>query len=309
MSRFILSITALSVLSVFSVFSAEARAACVVLDEDRDNLSADEQKAASMLLEQALIAQDIDLEDSVDSGGDCGSTWSVSHVRLGESITVALTGVGDSQSMTVGGLEELPDAYARLISALLNDEEVSDTVTRDTVTDAESEEANRVNVEGLTYLQLGGGGGYNDALSVAGGGVLVGMGYRHEMDRWAVDVGGTLLIPTNEDLRFFHIQGQFQALRFVNEQANNTLYAGAGLGLGGGGGFGLEGSAVLGYEMFRATNIRLFFQGVVTFPMHAYDSWISDTSGGYMPYGGLTLGFAFKPPERKAPTSILQVIF
>jgi len=290
MSRFILSITALSVLSVFSVFSAEARAACVVLDEDRDNLSADEQKAASMLLEQALIAQDIDLEDSVDSGGDCGSTWSVSHVRLGESITVQLTGVGDSQSMTVGGLEELPDAYARLISALLNDEEVSDTVTRDTVTAAESEEANRVNVEGLFYLKLGGAGAIHTKQG-DGNGIGLGMGYRYEMDRWAIDIGYSGYLPTNYAANYAHSQLQLQALRFADDQADKTLYYGGGIGLGGGDGFGLEGGLTVGYEMFRATNIRLFVQGDATLPLYRVND-------GYLFYSGVSLGFAFKRQER-----------
>jgi len=146
-------------------------------------------------------------------------------------------------------------------------------------------------------VQLGAGGGYHDSFG-EGGGVLLGGGYRYEMDRWAIDIGSTLLIPTNEDSRFFHFEGSLKALRFIDEKANNTLYAGGGVGVGVGGGFGLEGSAIVGYEMFRAANVRLFIQGALTLPVHNYESWADDYVGGYMPYGSLSLGFAFKPPER-----------
>jgi len=294
MSRLILTLT------VAALLSPQARAACVALDGDRDNLSADEQEAASQLLEQALIVQGVDRVDREDTedSGDCDSTWSVSHVRLGESITVTLSGEGESEMMTVGGLEELPDAYARLIVALLTGEAVADTATRDTVTDDEAEGAGRINVERLLYLQLGGGGLYH---SVDGGrgGIVAGPGLRSELDRWAFDLGLKVSFSPSEPPEYSHGLFQLQVLRFADGTANSTLYYGGGIGLSGGSGSedtekaAPELGVTVGYEFFRATNIRLFTQASLTAPLYSYSLREGTGSEGSVVFADLSLGFAF----------------
>ncbi len=277
---------ALSALSAITL-SAPAYADCVRIDEQRDNLSPDEQRAALGLMEQALR----DAGASID--GDCQVTWELSHARLGSSITATLLGSVAGESFTVSRIEDLPLAYERLAMSVIAGVPVEETATRDTVTAAEADEPARIQSEGLSYVALGGGATLHSSLGPAPG-VALGLGYRYELDRWAVDLGGSVLFPTSDESpdRAWHLGGRLLALRFASGDADTSAYGGLGLGLGlGAGGGGLEPAAALGVAFLRTTDIRLFVQGDLILPAYSYEG----SPGGYMPATSLSLGFAYKP--------------
>ena len=214
----------------------------------------------------------------------------VTHAKLGESITVVMEGPAGSQSMTAASIEELPRVYPRLVQAVIENKPVDATVGRHTVTREEAE-PKRVEADGLAYVQLGYGATFGKDVSH---GPALGIGYRYELDRAAVDVGFQGILPTESadgPIGLSLVRGE--GLYFFNGAGNSSPYLGGGLGLGFvidgyDTNFGLQGEASGGYELLRASRIRLFVQADVTVPF--YDP--------VAPSFRLTLGFGYPPLKR-----------
>lgn len=276
--------------------SVAAASDCVVLDPARDSLSAEEQRAAQVLLEDALTAVGYAV-----SPAPCASTWTVSHTRLGESVTVRLSQGGKSDQLTVTRIEELPVAYERLVRALQTGQSVAATADRNSVTVAE-ESPRRMQADALAYLQLGGG---VTGLDNIVGGTAFGGGYRHSLDKLAIDVGILhFILPTDmeeeEDQQFTVNLLSLSVLSYFSGDAASSLYAGGGLGYGittnpSGVQSGLQVQGIVGYELLRQSTIRLFPQLEVTLPVYRID----DTD--WVPSAALTLNVAFQPPQQSVP--------
>lgn len=258
---------------------------CVTLDADRDSLSADEQRAAVLLLEDTIA--------STQEG--CAAAWTVSHVRLGEAVTVRLSRQGASQQLSVSQVEELPVAYERLVRALQTGQPVSGTADRDSVTTAE-QSPRRVEADTLVYAQLGGG---ISGFERPEGGTAFGFGYRHALDNMAIDISGlNTIIPADPDgsEQLTLTLVELSALYYTDGGAARSAYFGGGVGYGlgvtedgGKGGLQLQGTA--GYELLRHSTIRVFPQLDVTLPMY------QATQRAWLPSATMTLNVAFTPPE------------
>ncbi len=242
---------------------------CVRLDTTRDSLAAEEQKAAAFLFEEALRREGRTVDTS-----NCTEEWILSHVRLGNSITVVVSSPQGRRSDRVSGVEEFPAQYSQSIRALLTQQdprnEMASVVDRTNVTSAQVD-VKRVESDSIFFVRLGYG-----AVSGPdnGGGPLLGFGWRKELNRIALDFAfANMLVLSNQRDDSFG-GGPFSGgpLTLValgvnyhfRPLANGTPYAGLGLSFtrwgGSDDGKGLDVRLSLGYEMFRASNLRLFVQ-------------------------------------------------
>ncbi|MFT4975460.1 MAG: hypothetical protein ACI8S6_001347 [Myxococcota bacterium] len=198
-----------------------------------------------------------------------------------------------SERMSVAAIEELPVAYERLIRAIQTGVSVEDAADRDSVTASEQSQA-RVQADPMAYVQLG---GRTRGVEDPGNGAIIGGGYRHSLDRVAVDAAVGYLLP--QDLLEDGNVGMFlelSGLYYLDGEAKSSLY------FGGGGGLwltsnaeteevALDGLSVLlsgGYELMRHSSIQFFPQIDVILPTSVGpDGWspalIVTANAGFTP--------------------------
>ncbi len=261
-------------------------AACVAIDTDRDTLSEQERAAARSLFLQALERNGQQVSAGRD-GAPCTALYHLFNVRLGNSVSVTVAGPHGVRSTTIRVIEDLPNVYDQMVRSLLSGEPISTAgsgVTRYNVT-ADQAAPRRAEADSLWYARLGYG-------VTSGGrtapGPAFGFGYRHELDALGVDLSFV-------NLTFQHAQGdanvsgswiRLLAYWFAEPQGNSSAYLGGGVSWGGAAvayngttysGSGIQGELSAGYEMLRASTIRLFVQADVTLPF--YESTTSDFLG------------------------------
>ena len=158
----------------------------------------------------------------------------------------------------------------------------------------------RVQADSLFYVRLGYGG---TAGNGSGGGPAAGFGFRRELDQFAIDVSFmNVQAQTRRDYSYYYgssggSTGSFiklEMLRFRNRRASSSAYWGGGASWGSvtassgstyWNGSGLQGELTAGYEMLRASNIRMFMQTDVIVPFY------SATANTYTPYS------SSRPPQ------------
>src|SRR5215471_11927641 len=279
-------------------------ASCVVLDESRDNLAPAERQASVTLLGQALAQQGVEV-----SNQNCLATYLVYHVRLGNSVTIYLQGPQGVRQATARAIEDLPNLYSQMVRSLLTGQPMdgtNGTVDRNSVTSAQ-QAPNRVEADSLWYARLGYAGITG---SVFNAGPDVGFGYRYELDSIGIDLSFNLVVATNRgSAGTGSVGGSFvklEVLYFSNPTANASLYIGGGVSWGGTvvasdsvaySGSGLQGEVSAGYEMLRASTIRLYAQLDATLPAYtvAQQNLVLGTSGNraYAPTFGLSFGLGW----------------
>lgn len=328
MTKFSIALCALS--CVLGVESAAAAAVCVEVDTSRDTLAEGDRNATRILLGQALQREGL----QVDQRG-CAGTYTVYNVRLGNSITVFIQGPeGNPQTgapgplgyrqATVRAIEELPAVYSQLVRSLVTGQPMSttsDVVDRTNATSAQ-QAPNRVEADSLWYVRLGYGGVLGPDV---GHGPAFGFGYRYELDSLAIDLSFlNLTIGDNNDNNSGSagVSGSWikiMALYFLNPSANRSSYFGGGLGWGATAvasssssstsglstyssynGSGLQAELSLGYELLRASTIRMFIQADATLPFYRvrrenFDNFAStaSTSTSYAPSLALSFGIGW----------------
>lgn len=271
---------------------------CITIDEARDTLNPADRAAAVILLHRQFESEGYRV---VLNG--CTESYVVSHVKFGDTITVTLSGpTGQRQAMGLS-MNDVPALYSQLVRAILGGQDVGSmrtVVDRTNVISTQSAPM-RVQSDSLFYVRLGYGGVLGGA---SHGGPAMGLGVRRELDAFAIDVS------------FFNVQGQshysyyssdsgstgsylkLAALRYKDRTANATPYYGGGLSWGGVraskadqyfNGSGLQGELTAGYEMLRASNIRMFVQTDVSLPFY------SSTSVTYKPRGLLVTERRYMP--------------
>lgn len=276
----------LGVLSVIALLLAPrlARAsACVSIDEERDGLTADERQSTRTLFEEALG----EAGESVAREG-CTETWTLYHVRLGKSITVVVQSPKGTRRERVKSIEDLPATYHQVTHAILSGTENtndSGNVDRRNVTQSQ-QSRQRVSADAVWYAKLGYG-----STPAAGfhAGPAFGFGRRWELDNVGINLGFLNFILYQDSEEFEGVSAGWIDLGadyFFDPYANSTLYVGGGLSLGnhsipsaGDGEYqnaGLEGKATLGYEMFRASTIRLSAVLDATLPMYRLTRTVTD---------------------------------
>jgi hypothetical protein len=269
-------------------------ATCLVDAPQRDNLPTPERRGGISLLASSMQAEGATVQIG-NQGTVCEETWQVVHVKLGRSVTVsASSSSGPSLSMTAQVVEDLPRVYSQLAKSMVSGAPLEEAVARDNVTVAQAQ-GRRAKTDYMATLMFGATA--HPAIAAAPSPTLAG-GFRVEVDQWALDVNGRLVIPMDTSAAYYAVDGHISALRFHQPQANHTLYYGGGLGFGAmgwqdgsdggdGAGFELRGSA--GYEMFRVTTMRMFFQADMIAPLYdiGADSWAPTVS--------FSVGIGYKP--------------
>jgi hypothetical protein len=286
--------------------SSALASTCVVVDEERDGLSDEERQSTRTLFEESLGEAGVTV---VREG--CSETWTLYHVRLGKSITVVVQSPLGTRRERVKKIEDLPATYHQLAHAIVNRTDntaESASVDRRNVTEAQSERK-RVTADAVWYAKLGYG-----STPAAGfhSGPAFGFGRRWELDSIGINLGFLNFIMYQDSDEFNGASAgwiELGADYFFSPYGNNSAYVGAGLSLGNhsipeaGGNYenaGLQGKATLGYEMFRASTIRLSAHFDATLPMFRLARSTTDPITGasneqhvYSPTFQLSLGLGW----------------
>src|SRR5262245_50441601 len=136
-----------------SSLAAAARAqVCVRIDEAHDTLAADERTAAVLLLNRQFALAG---EQVVET---CATPYVLAHVKLGNTITVTLTGPKGTREGTALGLDDLPALYSQMVRSLETGRAMTGlgVVDRTNVTAAQAT-AERVHSDGFFHARLGSG--------------------------------------------------------------------------------------------------------------------------------------------------------
>ena len=268
-------VTAVLVCGVATAASAQI---CISIDQARDMLSPDERSAALLLVEKQF-----ELAGQRIAAAGCPAAYELSHVRLGNTIVVTLAGPLGHRETTAIGLDDLPAVYSQMVRSLVTGEALGSMaiVDRTNVTASQDLPARRVQSDTYWHARLGYGGVFGNQTH---GVPALGFGYRAEFDRFGVDLS-FFNYHFDQGSGYYASRGsaiagsllKLEGLYFTSPTANRTAYFGGGLSWGGTNlgegqkswnGQGLQGELTTGYELARATNVRLFVQGDATLPVY-----------------------------------------
>jgi hypothetical protein len=286
-------------------------ATCVKVDEQRDGLTAEERSSAQTLFEDTLRHNQIET-----SRDNCGETWTLYHVRLGSSITIVVQSPRGERRERVDHIEDLPGMYDQMTKSILTGlvgTSESPVVDRRNVTESQTRNQ-RISAEAFWYARLGYGATPADGFD---GGPAFGFG---------IDFSFLNLTMYQDSDGYDGIGGSWLKLGvdyFFDPYANHTPYVGAGLSWGGTtvptddelfndySGSGLQGELMLGYEMFRASTLRLFVEANATLPMYRTSRQTLDAAGGsndreykYAPMFTLSLGIGWGSAPRTVNVNV-----
>jgi len=279
----------------------EGAQTCLAVDEAHDTLGRDERVAALLLLGKQF---ELAGHQVVKTG--CATTYTISHIRLGNTIVVTLSGPSGSRQATAVGLDDLPAVYSQMVRSLLTGQPMGSlaVVDRTNVTASQDTAARRVQSEGTWYAKVGAGTVFTESTDTGGS---FGFGYRAEFDRLGLDF--SFLNMQLSDTGGYYGGGssvwsliKLQGLYFTNPIGNRSLYFGGGLGYGRteltvrsadgypgyGHGAGLQAGLTAGYEIARVTSARVFVQTDVTLPFYhvvseTYSYSQTPVNGRYVP--------------------------
>ena len=294
--------------------SAAGPAVCITIDEAHDTLSPRERSAALLMLSRQF---EINGERVVY--GTCETSYILSHIQLGETISVSLTGPGVSREGTALGLEDLPALYSQMVRSIVTGRPMIgfNVVDRTNVTAAQAAPPRRIHPDSFAYARLGYGGVFGDRTY---GGPTMGFGYRAELDTLGLDVSFlNFQVPSSGSSApgYGSSRGgtsgsilKLEGLHFVNAKANATAYFGGGLSYGfadfggrsSGIGFyesswhgsGLQGELTAGYEVPRASALRVFVEANATLPFYNVASERTTYSKS-APYGTSVSSYRYAP--------------
>ena len=252
---------------------------CIAIDEQHDMLGQDERTAARL-----LVRKQFELAGHRIAERDCAATYTVSHIRLGSTIRVTLSGPMGTREATAIGLDDLPAVYSQMVRSLTTGQPMGMAVVdRTNVTATQDSPARRVHAEGAWYARVGYGGVFADSTH---NGATFGFGYRAEFDRLGLDVS-FLNAQLSDESGYIGASSsvwslvKLQGLYFTNPTGNRSAYFGGGLSYGRtnvrtssadfpryGYGSGLQGGLTAGFEIARATSTRVFVQADATLPFY-----------------------------------------
>jgi hypothetical protein len=289
-----------TVIALFLCAAATTQAqVCVTIDESHDTLNRDDRAAAVLLLNRQFASAGEQVE------ADCPTPYVLAHVKLGNTITVTLSGPKGSREGTALGLDDLPALYSQMVRSLETGRPMTGlgVVDRTNVTAAQAT-AQRVHSDGFFYARLGYGGIFAGRTY---GVPSFGLGYRAEIDKIAIDVSFLNFQISNSDFSYTGGSAdsaslvKLSGLYMVHRDASSTPYVGGGLSWGhtsvfdsqlvtntpgtgytyttGGDGSGLQGELSAGYEFARATTIRMFVQADAILPFYSVNSQTFSSRG------------------------------
>jgi hypothetical protein len=264
----------IAALLIVGFVSARANAdVCVTIDEARDLFSPQERTAALQLLARQF---ELAGEHVVPAG--CDTPYRVSHVQLGNMISITLSGPNGQRDALAIGYEDIPAVYSQMVRSLLTNRpmEARGVVDRTNVTVKQSERR-RVYSDSIAYTRLGFGAIFGDR--TYSGPSLAIFGYRKELDAFAIDVSFLNVLYKSSDRTYGYNPGgssgmtgdwlKLQALHFFSPLSDRAFYAGGGLSWSTANisnsnttwsGSGLAAVLTTGYEVGRASTLRMFMQ-------------------------------------------------
>jgi hypothetical protein len=297
---------------------------CVSIDESRDTFS-EKDRAAALI----LLARQFELAGEQVVLPGCSQSYVVSHAQLGSTIVVTLSGPLGQRDATARGMDDVPAVYSQMVRSLVRGQpmEAPGVTDRTNVSRRQSDEPNRVYSDSLFYARLGYGAVFANR---AFGGPSVGMfGYRRELDRFGVDVSFfNLQYRSSSGGYDYGLAGsegstgtwlKLEFLRFASPFADKSPYFGGGLSWSlanlnsankSWSGSGLQGELSAGYEVGRASTIRVFVQADAGLPFyqltaHTYEFTntppfvvTTSTQRQYVPSLALSLGIGWQRGRR-----------
>jgi hypothetical protein len=284
---------------------------CVTIDEAHDTFSPQDRAAAVLLL-----ARQFELTGMRVVPEGCSTMYTVSHVRLGNTIMVSLSGPNGHREGTALGLDDLPALYSQMVRSIVTGRPMTgfNVIDRTNVT-ASQASPKRVQSNSFGYARLGYSAVFGNH---AYAGPAFGFGYRAELDSFGIDMSFLNLQTKASSNNSSSYNGSYysapsdgsfagsllklEGLHFINPTANTTAYFGGGLSYGGTmfgsfwHGSGLQGELTVGYELPRASTLRVFVQADAVLPFYtATTETLSSKSGyttahRYAPSFGISLG-------------------
>ena len=255
--------------------------ACLAIDEARDTFPSPDRRAALI-----MVGRELERAGRQVVTGECAERYVLSHVRLGNTIMVVFAGPTGQREGRAAGMDDLPGLYNQIVRALMTGSSVGamNVVDRTNVTTPQAE-PRRVGIDSFGYARLG------HATMLGTGGTAnpaIGFGYRAELDSWGLDVSFLNQQLPSSNAAYGASTGmagsllKLQGLYFLNPRANASAYFGGGLSwgttIGSGGssqngysswrGSGLQGELTAGYELPRASELRVFVQADATLPFY-----------------------------------------
>jgi hypothetical protein len=294
MSRLVVRISACLFALSLGVAGTAAAQTCLRIDESVDTLQPPERAAAVLLVRKELTQAGHRFE-----AADCQANYTLSHLRLGRTIIVTLSGPEGSREGTALGLDDLPAIYSQLVRSLITGAPMGSlgVLDRTNVSETQSQTPRRVQSEGTWYARIGYGGLFGPTTDPVS---TFGLGFRAEFDRFGLDLSFFNLEMSTEASSYYGARSssmsivRLEGLRFTNPEANHSAYFGGGLSFGStdirrqlstdrypssGRGSGLRGELTVGYELARVTSARVFAQADVTLPFYqvAFDTYTYPT--------------------------------
>lgn len=291
-----LAATALAATTVTLLAGAAHAQVCVTVDSQSDTLTEGDRKATRMLAESAFQGLGVTTVPS-----PCSAQYTISNVQLGEAVVARISGPKGTAKGKAASISELDAVYDQMVRTLVKGE--GGAVTRDNVTAAQAR-PKRVRADSVWNVNIG--TGYLSGADLDSVPVLVGFGYRYELDHFGIEAGARFLIASgNSDDKdgggTFGVR--LMGLYHFDAVSSASPYLGAGLGFGGTAaefdnntynGGGLEGHVAVGYSFLRESTIRMYVQFDATLPIYDLEeSNFIDNEGldpRYVPFFGLSLG-------------------
>jgi hypothetical protein len=254
---------------------------CIKIDESHDTLAEDERAAALL-----LVRKQFELAGHRAAETGCQTTYTLSHIRLGSTIIVTLSGAMGSREGQALGLDDLPAVYSQLVRSLTTGQPMGSlgVLDRTNVSASQDLPPRRVQSDGYWYARVGHASLFGPMTRHM---ASFGFGYRAEFNRLGLDMS-FLNFQLDDSSGFYGAGGstvsliKLEGLYFSNPTANRSAYAGGGVSYGRtqtrtangagvpsyGRGAGLQGELTAGYEIARVTSVRLFAQADVTLPFY-----------------------------------------
>jgi len=323
--RHAISSALLTAVLLFGSSAAALAEVCITIDEPRDTLSPSDRLSSLI-----LIAREFSQGGEVVVAGPCTSLYVLSHVKLGNYIIVTLSGPNGQREGRALGMDDLPALYSQMVRSMLTGRPMTgfNVIDRTNVTEAQTTQR-RVPTDSFTYARLGYGATY---FGKAQGAPTMGFGYRAELDSFALDVSFlNYQIRSSADsynpaagyygsgAGFSGSHLKLEGLYFLKPRANASAYLGGGLSWGGTSassntaneyssvrGSGLQGELTVGYELPRASTLRMFVQADAALPFYRTRSettvfsnkppYYTRTDGGrkYSPSLAVSLGLGWQ---------------
>jgi hypothetical protein len=302
-------VTATLLLSGAAVARADV---CTRIDEAHDTLAPAERASVLLLLANALERERLHVVDS-----PCETTYVLSHVRLGETIFVTLDIPDRRLQGTAIGLDDLPNLYSQMARAIRTGSPIGSlrVIDRTNVTRAQDRPSRRLASDRFGYARLGYGAVFGDTAYAV---PALGFGYRAEFDAVAMDVSFfnyAFTSSTGYYGAYKNASGgsllKLAMLHFADRTANASPYIGAGASWGTTNfddrasywsGSGLQGELIGGYEVGRASSVKLFVQADATLPFYR----VASTTFGYTRAPSGAYLSTSSTNERYAPTLVVS---